>query len=75
MAADYVGTEKHIYRLTEADITELDAAVAAVQASGIEIKVITPPKDFSTTQGRFLLAWRHGTFSSLDNLYWLSLSY
>jgi len=38
MAADYVGTEKHIYRLTEADITELDAAVAAVQASGIEIK-------------------------------------
>ena len=38
-AKDYVGTERHIYRLTPDDIAELDAAVAAVQVAGIEIKV------------------------------------
>ena len=40
-AKDYVGTEKHVYRLTDEDIAELDAAVAAVQAKGVEIKVIS----------------------------------
>ena len=38
-AKDYVGTEKHIYRLTETDLAELDAAVASVVASNVEIKV------------------------------------
>ena len=36
---DHVGTERHIYRLTPEDIAELDAAVAAVQAAGMEVKV------------------------------------
>ena len=42
-AKDYAGTEKHIYRLTETDLVELDAAVAAVVASGIDIKVSPSP--------------------------------
>ena len=38
-AKDYAGTEKHIYHLSEQDLVELDAAVASVEASGIDIKV------------------------------------
>ena len=41
-AKDYAGTEKHIYRLSEQDLVELDAAVASVEASGIDIKVGVP---------------------------------
>lgn len=41
-AKDYAGTEKHIYRLSEQDLVELDAAVAGVEASGIDIKVGGP---------------------------------
>ena len=41
-AKEYVGTEKHIYRLSEQDLVELDAAVASVEVSGIDVKVGVP---------------------------------
>jgi hypothetical protein len=36
---DYAGTERYIYRLSSGDIFELDSAVSAIIASGIDIKV------------------------------------
>lgn len=37
-SADYANTEKHIYTLTESDISELDTQLAAIEAAGIDIK-------------------------------------
>ena len=39
LAADYANTEKHIYTLSETDISELDAQIAAIEAADIDIKV------------------------------------
>ena len=38
-AADYQDTSKYMYIFSDADIVELDSAIAAVQERGLDIKV------------------------------------
>lgn len=38
-AADYADQSKYIYTFTEADIAELDSAIASVQERGLDVKV------------------------------------
>ena len=38
-AADYRGTERHVYRLTPGDIAEVNAALATVKRRGLPIQV------------------------------------
>lgn len=42
-AADYKDNDAWIYRLTPADLSELETAVTSVERSGVDIKVLTSP--------------------------------